>query len=135
MSGKKPSLRVLLDEGVPDSFGEICRQRGYTVILHREALLGGVKDEVVCEAALRNDAILIAIDADMKQFARKYGVTPKNDRFKRLSIIRLCCNEVLAAKRLEQAFTLIEHEWNFAGAVAARRLWVDVHKDQIRTYR
>lgn len=44
---------MLLDEGVPDSVGEVCRKRGYTAILHREALLGGVKDEVVCEAALR----------------------------------------------------------------------------------
>ena len=115
--------------------GNSCRERGYKVLLHREVLPGGVKDEVVCEAALRNDAILIALDGDMKEFARKYGVTPRSDRFTKLNIIRLCCNEVLASKRLEQAFTLIEHEWQFAEALTARRLWIDVHKDYIRTHR
>jgi predicted nuclease of predicted toxin-antitoxin system len=130
-----PKLRVLLDEGVPDSVGISCRNRGYTALLHREVLVGGVKDEVVCEAAIRNEAILIALDGDMKEFAQKYGATPRNDRFKRLNVIRLCCNEVLAAKRLEQAFTLIEHEWEFTQALTARRMWIELHKDYIRTYR
>jgi predicted nuclease of predicted toxin-antitoxin system len=105
------------------------------VFLHREVLLGGVKDEVVCEAALKNNAILIALDGDMKEFARKYGVTPRTDRFNRLNIIRLCCIETMAAKRMEQAFTLIEHEWQFAEALTARRMWIDLHKDYIRTHR
>lgn len=135
MSAAHTILRVLLDEGVPDSVGNSCRKRGHTVFLHREVLLGGVKDEVVCEAALRNNAILIALDGDMKEFARKYSVTPRSDRFNKLNIIRLCCNEVMAAKRLEQAFTLIEHEWKFTETITARRLWIDLHKDYIRTHR
>jgi predicted nuclease of predicted toxin-antitoxin system len=62
----------------------------------------GEPDTVVCATALANDAILVAIDGDMKQLARRFGQSVKSERFKRLSVIRLCCNEVLA-KRLGQA--------------------------------
>ena len=130
-----PPLKVLLDEGVPVSVGATCNARGYGVLYHADVLLGGEKDEVVCETALRNDAVLIAIDGDMKGLAHKYGVTPKSERFKRLNLIRLCCNEVLASKRIEQAFTLIEVEWAYARALAARRMWIDILKDQIRSHR
>jgi hypothetical protein len=71
----------------------------------------------------------------MNQMARRYGVTPKGDRFATLNVIRLCCNEVLASKRLAQAMTLIENEWSFAEGKTARRLWIDVAAHFIRTNR
>lgn len=128
-------FRVLLDASVPDSVGAVFAQNGHTVIYHREVLTDGVPDEVVCATALRNEAVLIAIDNDMKRLARRYGTGPENARFKNLSIIRLGCNPVLAAKRVEQAMTLIEHEWAFTGAKAARRLWVDLEPHAIRSHR
>jgi predicted nuclease of predicted toxin-antitoxin system len=67
---------VLLDEGAPDSVGRVFAQRGHTVIYHREVLPQGAPDEVVCAAALTNDAILIAVDGDMKRLAKRYGTTP-----------------------------------------------------------
>jgi hypothetical protein len=33
---------------------------------------------------------------------------------------------MLAAKRLEQAMSLIEHEWQFSSEKASRRLWVEI---------
>jgi predicted nuclease of predicted toxin-antitoxin system len=128
-------LRALLDEGVPDSVADTLKKLGHVAILHRDVLLSGASDEVVCAAALANDAILIAIDSDMKQLAKKYGVTPKGPRFDKLHIIRLCCEEPLAAKRLEQAISLIIHEWNFTMEKSARRLWVDVAPHFLRSYR
>jgi hypothetical protein len=126
----------LLDEGVPDSVADVLRQWGHVPILHREVLLGGEKDEVVCATALANGAILVAIDADMKRMAKRYGITPKNeDRFARLSVIRLCCNEVLASKRLDQAMTIVEHEWTYTKEKAARRMWIDVGAHLITTHR
>jgi len=110
-------------------------QLGHVAILHRDALVEAAPDEVVCATALRNEAILIAMDADMQQLAKQYGVTPKGDRFQRLSIIRLCCKETIASKRLKQAMTLIEHEWQFSQVKAARRLWIDVGPHSIKTYR
>ena len=44
-------------------------------------------------------------------------------------------SSVLASKRIEQAFTLIEVEWAYARALAARRMWIDILKDQIRSHR
>ena len=71
-------------------------------------------DRVVCAAAIANGAILIAIDRDFNQLAKRYGATPKGDQFDKLNVIRICCNEVLASKRLEQALPLIEMEWEYS---------------------
>ncbi|MER8749279.1 DUF5615 family PIN-like protein [Mesorhizobium sp. M1050] len=135
MSKKKPTLRTFLDAGVPDSVGRKLEEFGHTVIYHRNALPERTPDDVVCITAMENDAILVAIDGDMKQLAKRYGVTPKGDKFDKLSIIRLCCNEVLAAKRLEQALPLIEVEWEYATVKTARRMWIDIFPHAIQTNR
>lgn len=135
MIPKTSGLKVFLDAGVPDSVGRVFSDYGYTVIYHRNALPEGSADEVVCATALANNAILVAIDGDMKQLAKRYGVTPQGDRFSKLNIIRLCCNEVLAAKRLGQALSLIDHELQFSKAKTSRRMWVDVLPHQLRTHR
>lgn len=51
---------------------------------------------VVAATALANDAILVAIDKDMKQIAQRYGMTPRNTRFERLSLIQICCDEIFS---------------------------------------
>ncbi len=71
----------------------------------------------------------------MKQFSQKYGTTPRGDRFARLNIIRLCCNETLAAKRLEHAMSFVEHEWAVSQEKAARRMWVDIAAHYLRSNR
>nr|WP_180882935.1 hypothetical protein [Mesorhizobium loti] len=83
-------------------------------------------DEIVCITAVVSAAVLVAIDHDMKQLARQYGVTPARDKHKTLNIIRVCCNEVIAAGRVAQALPLILLEWDFCCAKTARRMWVDV---------
>jgi predicted nuclease of predicted toxin-antitoxin system len=135
LSPDRPQLRTLLDAGVPDSVADVLKERGHHVILYREVLPEGEPDTVVCATALANDAILVAIDGDMKQLARRFGQSVKSERFKRLSIIRLCCNEVLAAKRLGQAMTLIEHEWAVSEEKVARRLWIDIGPHFVRSNR
>lgn len=135
MTKRSAPFRTLLDAGVPDSVGHVISARGYKVIFHREVLGDKTADEVVCATALANGAILVAVDGDMKRLAQQYGVTPKGERFNRLNIIRLCCNEVLAAKRLEQAMPLVELEWRFSKGLAARRMWVDIAPHYIRTNR
>jgi predicted nuclease of predicted toxin-antitoxin system len=124
-----------MDASVPDSVGNSFAENGHNVIHHREVLPDGVPDEMVCATALRNDAILVAIDNDMRRLARRYGTGPNHDRFKQLSLIRIGCNPALAAKRVEQAMSLIEHEWAYAGTKAARRLWVDIEPHAIRSHR
>ena len=67
---------MFLDAGVPDSVGQVFKESGHTVIFYRDALPEGAKDEVVCATALKNNAILVAIDGDMKQLAKRYGGKP-----------------------------------------------------------
>ena len=111
MSERQVSLRFLLDEGAPDPVGEMLRRHGHTVIFHREVCASGVDDDIVCEAALKNEAILIAVDGDMKSKPKRYGA-PTSPRFAKLSLIRICCKEPLAEARLEQALDLVILEWN-----------------------
>jgi predicted nuclease of predicted toxin-antitoxin system len=129
------TLRVLLDAGVPVQVGRVFEDYKHFVIYHKDVLPERTPDEAVCAAAMANSAILVAIDGDMKQIARRFGVTPRGERFNRLNIIRLACNEVLASKRLEQAMSLIEHEWHVSDEKMARRLWVDVGAHHIRSNR
>lgn len=135
MSTRATRLRTLLDAGVPDSVGGVLREFGHMVILHREVLGEKSPDDVVCAAAIHNRAILVAIDRDMTQMAKRYGVTPRGRRFDTLNLIRLCCRESQTAVRLRQGMSLIEHEWNYADAKRARRLWVDVGDHFLRTHR
>src|SRR5215469_4107319 len=119
-------FRVLLDAGVPDSVGKVLAERGHEVVYHRQVLPERTLDQVVAATALANNAILVAIDHDMREMSQRYGVTPRGDRFARLSIIRLLCNEVLASKRVSHVLTLIEHEWAISQEMTARRMWIDL---------
>lgn len=124
-----------MDAGVPDSVGQVFSDNGHLVIYHREALPEKTSDSVVCATALANDAILVAIDGDMKQFPKRFGISGGSDRFARLNIIRICCDEVLASKRLEQAMSLIEHEWSVSEKKVARRLWIDIAPHHLKSNR
>lgn len=133
MRGTRPKLRFFLDEGVADSVGVFLEGEGHFVIRLRDSITTGSKDPLVCVAAEANDAILVAHDADMKGLAKRYGVS--NGRFKRLSLIKLSVPEPRAVDRLREAISLIEHEWEISETKAARRLFIDIMKDVIRTMR
>jgi len=77
-------FRTFLDAGVPDSVGQVLSAAGHDTIYHRESLPEKTPDTVVAATALANNAILVAIDRDMKQIAQRYGMTPRNTRFERL---------------------------------------------------
>ena len=133
MRGARPKLRFFLDEGVADSVGVFLEGEGHFVIRLRESITTGSKDPLVCVAAEANDAILVAHDADMKGLTKRYGVS--NGRFKRLSLIKLSVPEPRAVDRLREAISLIEHEWEISETKAARRLFIDIMRDVIRTMR
>lgn len=137
MTGKaQQPMRFMLDAGAPVSVANAIRERGHIAILYNEVLAEGISDTVVCETALANDAILVAIDNDMNRIARSYGKPLKDDRFKALCFLGISCGEVQAANRIAQAFSLIELEWAFrCEKPAARRLWVEISNHMIRTNR
>ena len=125
----------MLDSSAPDSVGGAFLGRGHSVILHREVLPDGTHDHIVCATALANNAILVAVDADMKRLAQRYGSAPQHARFKELHLIRIGCNGPMARARVEQAMDLIESEWAFACDKAARRMWIDICNHYIKTHR
>lgn len=133
MSARRLVLRFFLDEGVPDSVGETLRAAGHSVILLRESVAPGSPDPLVCAASEANDAILVALDGDMRALAQRAGVGRR--RFRRLSLIKLSCPAPKASDRIKAALSLIEHEWNYNSGTSDRRIFVEVGADVIRTWR
>lgn len=104
---RRPSLRFLLDEGVPVSVGAALEAAGHEVIyFNNSGLAKSAADAVVCVAAEVNNAVLVAHDGDMKVLAKGHGITPA--RFRSLSLLRLNCRESASAKRVTDAMSLIE---------------------------
>lgn len=135
MNGRHRPLVLLLDEGTPVPAARPFQKRSHSVIFHYEVLENGATDEQVVAAAILNEAVLIAVDADMRRMVRRFGTPGRSERYSRLSLIHLRCNEVMAAKRLDQAMSFIEHEWKFACEKAARRVWVDIEPHKLVSYR
>ena len=122
MSRSRPVLKLFLDEGVPDSVGRCFAAVGHQVIHFRDAAVPGSPDQLVCAVSEANDAILVALDGDMRKIAQRRGVGHR--RFRRLSLIKLSCRESRAAERVNAAMSLIEHEWQWGLKERDRRIFV-----------
>ena len=129
----RPKLRLILDEGVPADVGKMFESHGHEIILFDEVVRRGSVDTLVCMAAQANDAILVAFDGDMREIAKRQGIS--HDRFSRLNLIKFTCPEPMAHKRLDFAMSFIEHEWVISDAKAARRLYVEISTHVLRSYR
>jgi predicted nuclease of predicted toxin-antitoxin system len=102
------------------------------LIPFEDVVTRGSKDDLVCIAAEANDALLVAYDNDMKQLARRHGITPA--RFKRLNLLKFECEEPRAADRLEEAMSLLEHEYEIS-RMTSRRVFFVIGKQVLRTHR
>jgi predicted nuclease of predicted toxin-antitoxin system len=124
-----------LDEGVPVSVGQILQEAGHEVIFFNSSGLSpGSPDAVVCAAADASNAILVALDGDMKRLARGMGVS--GGRFKALSLLKLECFEPDAAARVKLALSLVEHEWKVSPVIEGkRRIYIVIGDGVIRTHR
>ncbi len=135
MRFKRPKLRFALDEGVPNAVGMALQSAGHTVIfLNRgDRVPRGAKDSLVCAFAILNEAILVAMDGDMKAIARGAGIT--GSAYAKLNLLKLSCLETEAAARVKAAMTLIEHEWHVGAGTPGRRLFVEILTSVIRSNR
>lgn len=129
----KPRLRFFLDEGVPRAVGRVLEGFSHEVIYLHQSISPGSSDIVVCAAAEANDAILVAIDGDMREIAKGHGIS--GGRYKKLSLIKLSCNETQAAARISQFIALIEEEWRLSESKTARRMFVDLSDSRITIFR
>jgi predicted nuclease of predicted toxin-antitoxin system len=126
-------LRFFLDNCVPDSVGKMLEAAGHVVILMREQMAPDSSDPVVAMASEINDAILVTSDKDFRAVAPRVGVG--RNRFKRLSRLQICCPEFQAAKRIEVALSMIEHEWRVMQTGPDKRMIIEVGLSYIRTHR
>lgn len=81
-----------------------------------------------------NDCILITHDGDFKKVAPRVPVGERR-RFRNLSKIHLACNPTKASKRLADAMTLVEFEWESAQARADKRVHIVVQPTLMKTLR
>jgi predicted nuclease of predicted toxin-antitoxin system len=132
---RRPKLKFLLDEGVPDSVGRFLKSAGHSVIYvnRGDVVPRSSKDPLVCASAILNDAILVATDGDMRSIAKGHGIS--NSAYAKLNLVKLSCLETEAAGRFKAAMTLIEHEWYVNAESAGRRLFVEIMTTVIRTNR
>jgi Domain of unknown function (DUF5615) len=135
LSNPAVPLTVLLDEGAPAQVAIPFRARNHGVILFGDVLSPSAKDNIVAATAIQNNAILIAVDRDMRQLAKRWGNVEDGGRYKRLNLIFIGCSPVLAPKRVEHVMSFIEHEWSVSCQKTARTMWVTVMPHYITSYR
>jgi predicted nuclease of predicted toxin-antitoxin system len=129
------AMRFFTDQNVPDAVNRFLISKGYIAIPLREQIPASSPDSLVAAVAEASEAILVTFDADFKAIASRFGIGQK--RFTKLSLIRFeKCRESQAARRLEEALSLIEHEWAFGNAQKLdRRMFIVIQSQTIRTHR
>jgi predicted nuclease of predicted toxin-antitoxin system len=132
---KDRHITALLDEGAPVPVSLPFLDRGHTVIYHSDVLENGASDDLVVITAILNKAILIAVDADMKRMVKRFGSPNNSERYSKLNLLFVSCNEILASKRIEHAMSFLENEWHVCCEKTARRLWVDIGPHRLTSYR
>ena len=128
-------LIVLLDEGAPADIGTPFVSCNHRVIQFSDVLSPSAKDSVVAATAIQNNAVLIAVDRDMRQLAKRWGSPGEGSRYSRLNLIFISCNSALAPKRVRYAMSLIEHEWKIACQKVSRAMWITINPHDIRCHR
>lgn len=126
-------LPLFFDEGAPRSVGRFFESHGHSVTYMQDVMERGSPDALVAEIAQRNDAILVAVDKDMRQIAKQHGIG--SSRFKQLDLLQFRCSEVEAVQRVADAYSLIVHEWQAVKALESTRFWIEVGSSYIRTQR
>lgn len=127
-------MLVLLDQNVPDSVAEVFREHGHEVILLRDILPTDSPDPLVATVSENQGAVLVSHDGDFKYIAPRIPVGART-RFSKLSRIHLQCPEPQAAKRVREAMSLIEAEYDIAQSSPDSRMILGISKQVIKTHR
>ena len=133
MSDEIPPLKFFLDHNVANSVAVYLRGQGYEVILLRMILATNSPDQLVAAVSQLYSAILVTHDGDFKQLASRLSVS--NRRFRKLSQIFLGCSEPRAASRMQDAMSLIVHEWESAQKRTDKRVIIKLNETVITTTR
>jgi len=127
-------MRFFTDQNVPDSVAKTLQASGYEVTRLREKIATNSPDTLVAAIAEANSAILVTMDGDFKEISARTGIG--QSRYRNLSIIRFeKCRESQAAQRMNEALSLIDHEWRVATNNNRRRILIVISAGTIRTHR
>lgn len=130
---RRVSIKFFLDNCVPDSVAHVLRDAGHEVIFLRDTIPKDSPDQVVARVSEALDAVLVSYDKDFKALAPRIGVGQR--RFRKLSRVGFRCREPQAARRMEAALSLIEHEWQTAQTTTDKRMIIEIGDTAIRTIR
>lgn len=126
-------IRFFVDNCVSVSVASVLRSAGHEVILLRDSIAPDSPDRLVAAVAELHGAVLVSYDKDFRSLAPRIGVGQR--RFRKLSRIGFRCSEPQAARRVEFALSLIEHEWSLAETAADKRMLIEIGPTYIRTIR
>ncbi len=130
---ERPVIRFFLDQNVPDSVGHTLEDAGHEVILLREKIAPNSPDPLVAAVSDMFGAVLISHDHDFKSLAPRAQIG--RGRFQKLSRIGLWCRESQSAQRMQEAITLIEHEWVYAQTCDDKRIIIEIGQTYLKTIR
>jgi predicted nuclease of predicted toxin-antitoxin system len=127
-------LRLLLDNDVPDSVGDVLEKHGHDVKHVRDILLPNSPDQLVAAVSELEEFILVSCDSDFRLIAPRI---PKGQRarFRKLSRISIECTQPLASVRIEAAMSFIEREFEEAQKLPDKRMFIVIKKDGMKTLR
>jgi predicted nuclease of predicted toxin-antitoxin system len=103
-------------------------------MLLRERIAADSPDPLVAAVSEMYGAVLVSHDKDYKALAPRVAIGERQ-RFRKLSRIALTCSEPQAANRINEALSLIEHEWSAAQGRSDKRILVEIGMSFIRTIR
>jgi predicted nuclease of predicted toxin-antitoxin system len=129
----RPRIKFFLDNCVPDSVAHVLRDAGHDVILLRDAIPKDSPDQLVAATSELHRAVLVSFDQDFRSLAPRIGIGQR--RFRTLSRIGFHCSEPQAARRIENALSLIEHERELTKSANDKRILIEIGASYIRTIR
>jgi predicted nuclease of predicted toxin-antitoxin system len=131
-------IRFFTDQNVADSVGHAILARNHHLTRLRDVMLTNTKDPVIEIACSQSGQVLVSHDKDFKDLKPRLNVDGRTQITKRefntrLHKIHLACFEYDAARRMNDAFSLIEAEWDLI--VPDRPMVIEIRPSSISTRR
>lgn len=122
-----------LDENIQDSAREMLIRMGHDAFRVTDFVPEGSPDQLVATVSEAAEAILVTHDSDFRKLSprRNNG----QQRFRRLSWVKMQCKEPRVTQRLEAALSLLEREYQDRQAMQDTRLIAEIKVDFVVVHR
>lgn len=98
------------DQNVPDSVGEVLKAAGHGVTRLRDVMDTKTADPIIGVACADSGQVLVSHDGDFRATSKRLQITQRQ-YLNLLHRIQLRCPEPQSAKRIGDAMSIIESEW------------------------